>query len=107
MKYLGSISNNEDVATKNYVDSHAGAPTTTTATLPVNGWSSNTQSITIQGIKSSSKVMVSPNPAGLYPDSLDDYIDAGVYCLGQSANTLTFKCKTTPSEIIDLSIMYW
>lgn len=76
------------------------AVTSTTATLVVANWSSNTQTVTVNGVTSSNVVIVSPQPL-----SASDYASAGILCTAQSANTLTFTCTQTPSNAIDLSIV--
>lgn len=76
------------------------AVTSTTATLTVAGWSSNTQTITVNGVTSSNVVIVSPQPL-----SAGDYASAGILCTAQNTNSLTFTCTQTPSNAIDLSIV--
>jgi len=72
----------------------------TTATLAVADWSSNTQTVTVSGVKADSVVFVSPAPA-----SASDYASAGILCTSQSAGTLTFTATTTPSVAIDVNIV--
>ena len=74
--------------------------TTASATLAVADWSSNTQTITVNGVTSSNVVIVSPQPL-----SATDYAAAGILCTGQAANSLTFTCTATPSTAISLSIV--
>lgn len=74
--------------------------TSTTATLVVANWSSNTQTLTVNGVTSSNVVIVSPQPL-----SAGDYASAGVLCMAQNTNSLTFTCTQTPSNAIDLSIV--
>lgn len=74
--------------------------TSTTATLAVADWSSNTQTLTVNGVTSSNVVIVSPQPL-----SSGDYATAGVLCTAQNTNSLTFTCTQTPSNAIDLSIV--
>lgn len=76
------------------------AVTTASATLAVADWSSNTQTITVNGVTSSNVVIVSPQPL-----SATDYAAAGILCTGQAANSLTFTCTATPSTAISLSIV--
>ena len=73
---------------------------TTTATLAAADWSSNTQTITVNGVTSSNIVIVSPQPL-----SSGDYATAGVLCTAQNTNSLTFTCTQTPSNAINLSIV--
>lgn len=73
--------------------------TTATATLAAASWSSNAQTVTVEGVTSSNTVFVSPAPA-----SQEAYIKAGVYCTGQAGNTLTFACKTVPTEDLTVNV---
>lgn len=72
----------------------------TTATLAVADWSSNTQTITVSGVKADSVVFVSPAPA-----SASDYASAGILCTAQAADSLTFSCTQTPSSAIVVNIV--
>lgn len=72
----------------------------TTATLAVADWSSNTQTITVSGVKADSVVFVSPAPA-----SASDYASAGILCTSQSADSLTFTCTTTPTNAITVNVV--
>ncbi len=72
----------------------------TTATLAAADWSSNTQTITVSGVKADSVVFVSPAPA-----SASDYASAGILCTSQSADSLTFSCTQTPSAAIVVNIV--
>lgn len=78
----------------------ANPPTLRTATLPASGWSSNTQTVTVQGVLADETAqLIQPMPAIA---SQNAYISAGVICSGQAANSLTFTCQTVPTE--DLSV---
>lgn len=72
----------------------------TTATLAVADWSSNTQTITVSGVKADSVVFVSPAPS-----SASDYASAGILCTAQAADSLTFTCTTTPSSAITVNVI--
>lgn len=72
----------------------------TTATLVVADWSSNTQTVTVSGVKAGSVVFVSPAPA-----SASDYASAGILCTAQAADSLTFTATTTPSVAIVVNIV--
>ena len=72
----------------------------TTATLAVADWSSNTQTVTVNGVKADSVVFVSPAPA-----SASDYASAGILCTAQAANSLTFTCTTTPTNAITVNVV--
>ena len=72
----------------------------TTASLTVNGWSSNAQTVTVSWVTASNYVIVSPAPA-----SITDYTDAKIYCSAQWSNSLTFTCDSVPSSAITVNIM--
>lgn len=72
----------------------------TTATLAVADWSSNTQTVTVSGVKADSVVFVSPAPA-----SASDYASAGILCTAQAVNSLTFTCTTTPTNAITVNVV--
>ena len=75
-------------------------PTTFGITLQSAGWSSNTQTVTATGVTSSNTVIISSSPT-----SMEDYIDAGIVCIAQGTNSLTFKCDTTPSSAINVNVV--
>jgi hypothetical protein len=72
----------------------------TTATLAVADWSSNTQTVTVSGVKADSVVFVSPAPA-----SASDYASAGILCTAQATDSLTFTCTTTPTNAITVNVV--
>ncbi len=71
-----------------------------TITLTSAGWSSNTQTVTVNGVTSSSIVWVSPAPA-----DTANYVSAGIICSAQGTDSLTFTCTTTPSAAIDVVVV--
>lgn len=74
-----------------------------TVTLPASGWSSNTQTVTVQGVLADETAqLIQPMPAVA---SQNAYISAGVICSGQAANQLSFTCSTTPTEDISLYVV--
>ena len=76
------------------------APKSVSITLPASAWSSNTQTVTVNGVLADeSAQLIQPMPAVA---SQNAYISAGVICSGQAANQLTFTCTTVPTE--DLSV---
>lgn len=89
----------KDAANKLYVDS--GDFKSTTASLTVAGWSSNSQTVTVSGITASNIVIVSPAPT-----SYSEYSVCGVYCSAQATNSLTFTCSETPSGALTVNILY-
>lgn len=73
----------------------------TTATLTVVGWSSKSQTVSVTGITATNTVWVAPAPA-----SSEDYSSAGIVCVSQGANSLTFSCEETPTSAITVNIVY-
>lgn len=74
-------------ATKNTIS-------TTTVTLPVAGWSSKTQTVTVSGITTTNLVLVGTNDTN------------GIMCTAQGSNSLTFTCVTVPTANVTVSIAY-
>lgn len=72
----------------------------TTATLAVADWSSSTQTVSINGVTSTSVVFVAPDPS-----DAADYAAAGILCTSQGTNSLTFTATTTPTNDIDVNIV--
>ena len=74
-------------------------------TLTAAGWSSTnkTQSVTLTGVLADEdKPLIIPMPT---ITNLTDYNDAGVQCIGQAANTLTFSCDNVPEADIGVYIV--
>lgn len=73
------------------------------ATMPeltVAGWSSNTQTVTVSGVKADNVVFVGPAPA-----SASDYASAGIVCTAQATDSLTFTCTTVPANAITVNVV--
>ena len=73
---------------------------TITVTLTVEGWSNYAQTVTATGVTASNTVIVSP-----VPSAMSYYVDGGIVCTAQGANTLTFECDTTPTSAIDVNVV--
>lgn len=107
MKYLGRITDNKDLVTKEYVDNAVaggggggGDPTAYTVQLTAAGWSNGAQTVTARGVTANNVVIVSPAPS-----SLEDYFAADVKCVAQAANALTFECDTVPETALAVNII--
>ena len=81
--------------------------TVTQVTITVANWNATTTCTkTVSAVTTSNSVIVSPAP-----NSIDDYVAAGVVCTAQSVDTftqlgkLTFECTTTPSSDIVVNLM--
>ncbi|MBQ3990639.1 MAG: hypothetical protein II630_07320, partial [Bacteroidales bacterium] len=72
----------------------------TTITLAAADWSSNTQTVTVNGVTSTSIVWVSPDPT-----DQSAYVSAGILCSAQGTDSLTFTATTTPSADIDVVVV--
>lgn len=78
-------------------------PKSVTVTLPASGWSDNAQTVTVTGVLADeSAQLIQPMPAVA---SQTAYIEAGVICTAQAANSLTFTCSTVPTEDISLFVV--
>lgn len=73
---------------------------TTAPTLVAANWSSNTQTITVNGVTATNTVIVGP-----IPTDAQDYADAGILCTGQAANALTFTCVNVPATDLQVNIV--
>ena len=73
------------------------------ATLTTSGWSSNAQTLTVSGVLAdATKQLIVPCPQN--ETALTAWTEAGVKAVSQAANSLTFKCDSTPSANIPLYI---
>lgn len=68
-------------------------------TLSASKWSNNSQTVSVNGVTSSTNVFVSPvgNPK--------TYAEAGIYCSAQANNSLTFTYENTPTTDIKVNIL--
>ena len=77
-----------------------GSIVATTATLLIDGWSDNMQTVSVSGVTTSNIIQV------VYaPESRAAWIDADVYCSAQGDGTLTFACATTPVAALTANIV--
>lgn len=88
-------SDGTDASWENITTSPATAPTLVAA-----NWSSNTQTITVNGVTATNTVIVGP-----IPTDAQDYADAGILCTGQAANALTFTCVNVPATDLQVNIV--
>ena len=72
----------------------------TAPTLAVADWSSNTQSVTVNGVTASNTVIVSPAPA-----SAVEYAACGILCTTQGTNSLTFTCVSVPANALTVNVV--
>lgn len=90
----------DEAASKAYVDSQK--PKYVAVNLTTSGWSSNTQTVTVQGVKTSGQsVRISPATK----TDADNWVAAGVWCSEPTtANQLVFTCDTAPTENININV---
>ena len=75
-------------------------PKAVSVTLTAAGWSDNTQTVTVSGVLADeTKQLIQPMPSAA---SQAAYIEAGILCTGQAANSLTFTAETAPTA--DLTV---
>lgn len=76
------------------------APLRKTVTLSASAWSSNQQTVSVSGIfADEAKQLIQPVPSS---DGRSAYNTAGIECVSQAENSLTFTCEEVPSE--DLTV---
>lgn len=95
--------NASDVGAATPADVNAAKPVLRTATLTTSGWSSNSQTVTVNGVVADTNaqlIYVSPANKG----SATAWGEAGVFCSAQGANSLTFVCDSVPSANITVNI---
>ena len=79
------------------------APTHQTITLSSSAWSSNTQTVTVNGVTADElDQLITPTPAIA---SQSAYYEAGIMCTNQGANSLTFTCQTVPSSNLTVYVV--
>lgn len=78
-------------------------PTNLTITLLSDSWDSDnkTQSVNVINMNDTKSVIVQPND-----DTKEAYNSAGIICVSQSTNTLTFKADTVPTTDIKADIVH-
>ena len=95
--------NASDVGAATEADVDGAKPMLRTATLTTSGWSSNSQTVTVNGVvANSSAQLIYVSPAN--KDSATAWGGAGVFCSAQGANSLTFVCDSVPSANISVNI---
>ena len=73
-----------------------------TVTLAAASWSDSSQTVTVSGILANeTSQLIQPMPAIA---SQKAYMEAGIYCSGQGANSLTFTCSSVPTEDITVYV---
>lgn len=74
--------------------------------LTVAGWDLNTltgkyeQSVLVDCVTATNNVIISPAPA-----SIDEYLDAGVVCVGQANGRLSFEADSLPNSAVTVNLI--
>lgn len=68
-------------------------------TLSASGWSENTQTATVNGLRATDIVVSSP-----IPSQVDTYQYCGIVQTANAANSITFTCDTVPSVDITVNV---
>lgn len=91
---------NKNVPTKETFD--AARLRSILVTLSATRWSNNSQTVSVPGILANeSKQLIIPIPKAT---NMTAYLEAGILCNSQAANSLTFTCSSAPSVNIDVFI---
>lgn len=69
-------------------------------TLPVNGWTSNTQTVNVTGVTANNLII-----AGYEPNSRTEWLEAEIYASAQGSGTVTFTCETVPTSAVTAVIV--
>ena len=69
-------------------------------TLSVEGWASNSQTVSVSGVKVDNDVII-----GAAPENHTEYGECGVYCSAQAEGTLTFTCTDTPGNSLAVNVI--
>lgn len=81
----------------------APTPVYRAVTLSTSAWSSNAQTVTVNGVLADeTKQLIQPMPALA---SQSAYYAAGILCTNQAANSLTFTCTETPTENLTVYVV--
>lgn len=73
---------------------------TTTASLTVEGWVENAQTVSVVGVTATNIVWVAPAP-----ESQEAYGAAGIRATAQAEGTLTFTCTEVPVEVLTVNVV--
>ena len=87
------------------INGNALRPKISTVTLTAAGWSSNQQTVTVQGVSADNDAqLIYVSPTGT-DENITNYANAGIKCLeNDTANQLTFVCATVPTANISVNV---
>lgn len=85
------------------VSTKADKPKSVPVTLTAAGWSDNAQTVTVSGVLADETAqLIQPMPSAA---SQAAYIEAGILCTGQAANSLTFTAETAPTANLTVYVV--
>jgi len=73
---------------------------TVCVTLPADGWTDASQSVSVEGVTESNDVFVT-----YAPESRAAWREADVYCCEQGTDTLTFSCENVPTAALKANVI--
>lgn len=93
-----------EASVKSAVDAVAGKAsfTTITVTLDKDDWSNSIQTVTATGVTAENTVIATAAPDDT---SFSAWSNSGVYVAVQALNSLTFKCRSTPTSDVNVNIL--
>lgn len=69
--------------------------------IPNTGWSNGKRTVTVTGVTPANTVLVSPEPSDA---NYKEYCMAGVRCVAQGTDSLTFACDTVPAAAVNACV---
>ena len=95
-----AVSDDNNVGLNVLLDEKQKKHTPISVTLSASGWTNLTQTVSVPGVTSSNTVIVTPAPS-----SHAVYGEAGVYCSGQSSESLTFTYTSVPTAALTVNVI--
>ena len=89
--------------TNGYLETKMAAiePQSKSVVLTANGWSGNTQTVSLNGVTAESLLIVSPAPDA---ENFAAYTGSAVRCKAQSAGKITFECTDVPGLALSVNV---
>ena len=98
--FITKLNNGADIEVPTTGGTMAVIGVNTTITLASANWSSNSQTVNVNGVTATGIVFVSPDPT-----DQSAYTSAGIICSAQAAGSLEFTCTNTPTNDIDVVVV--
>lgn len=96
------INENDELSVNSEYIQTIAKPSITQVTLLASGWNgeNKTQTVAVSGVSADENAqLITPTPV---ISSQTAYYESGILCTGQAVDSLTFTCKTVPTE--DLTV---